>query len=381
MKYAFIPSKVGFTIAEIIISLTLFSMIMIFAFQALANVGIVRIDTLNKVDLETELYYFSEKLAALIKDGGTIDYEEYWNRKVRWTGSTHGYYDTLTGFGNYGSGWAIDFDDIAPAPIYGSGIYFCRSNPGSHMGTGWCLQGSNTFAMSQSWVYQRFGQYKYQFIDYNGNANADGWIPGDEDGNGLIQWDEDDVDQWEGPTIFDENVRELYLYNPTKKERIFFRWNVGLDPNRPTGATCTGTTGSGCLWNIEILKLVGKDYGDQHDGSSSGSYDGVIDTWVCHKDWEGNCGGPTTLVWTIPTGTASEWIPLFPSYINVQNIEFKLYPNKDPQKAWATTDPAVFVHPYVRIKLTLGFAWNRRKAIKNNDPKVNISTTLSLSEF
>lgn len=88
MKH-FIPTKVGFTIAEIIISLTLFSMIMIFAFQALANIGVVRIQTLNKVDLESELYYFSEKLASLIKDGGTIDYEEYWNRKVRGTGSTY----------------------------------------------------------------------------------------------------------------------------------------------------------------------------------------------------------------------------------------------------------------------------------------------------
>ncbi len=378
MKH-FIPTKVGFTIAEIIISLTLFSMIMIFAFQALANIGVVRIQTLNKVDLESELYYFSEKLASLIKDGGTIDYEEYWNRKVRGTGSTYWYYDTLTGFGNYGSGWVIDTDNVAPDPVYGSGFYFCRSNNGAQMVSSGCLLGSNTFSnLSQSGVFQRYGEYKYQFIDYNGNYNGDN---GDEDGNWSIQWDEDDVDLWEGPTIFDGNVRELYLYNPIKKERIFFRWKVGLDPNRPTGTTCTGTTGTGCLGNIEILKLVGKDFGEQHNGTSSWAYDSNIDTWVCHADWEGNCKGPVTTVGTIPTGTWAEWIPLFPSYINVENIEFKLYPNKDPLKAWSTSDPAVFVHPYVRMKLTLGFAWNRRKAIKDDNPKVNISTTLSLSEF
>jgi hypothetical protein len=37
---------------------------------------------LNRVALLEELYFFSEQLFTTIKDGGTLDYEEYWNRQA-----------------------------------------------------------------------------------------------------------------------------------------------------------------------------------------------------------------------------------------------------------------------------------------------------------
>ena len=40
-------------------------------------------------------------------------------------------------------------------------------------------------------VYQRYGQYALQFIDYNSNADGDN---GDEDGNLSVLDDEDDKD-------------------------------------------------------------------------------------------------------------------------------------------------------------------------------------------
>lgn len=72
---------------------------------------------------------------------------------------------------------------------------------------------------------------------------------------------------------------------------MFFRWTFKDDPDLPVGV-CNYTTGSGCLGNIEILRLRGKDIGLNHSGStSSGAYDGAIDTWTCHPDW--TCLGPT----------------------------------------------------------------------------------------
>ncbi len=52
----------------------------------------------QRVSLLEELYFFSEKLATIVKEGGTIDYEEYWARSVIGTGMTAGHYSSGTLF-------------------------------------------------------------------------------------------------------------------------------------------------------------------------------------------------------------------------------------------------------------------------------------------
>lgn len=99
--------------------------------------------------------------------------------------------------------------------------------------------------------------------------------------------DEDDKDIGDGPEILTGAIPELYLINPVTKERTFFRWNYKQETTQ--GApTCNMSTGSGCLGNIQILKLRGKDIGYDHTGSTSnsGTFDGIIDTWVCHPSWK-----------------------------------------------------------------------------------------------
>jgi hypothetical protein len=64
------------------ISMTVFSLLMIIVFDAVANIGIARTKSITRITLLEELYFFSEKLASSIKDGGIVDYEEYWNRQV-----------------------------------------------------------------------------------------------------------------------------------------------------------------------------------------------------------------------------------------------------------------------------------------------------------
>ena len=49
--------------------------------MAVENLSVSRIKTLNRVALLDELYFFSEQLFTGIKEGGTLDYEEYWNRQ------------------------------------------------------------------------------------------------------------------------------------------------------------------------------------------------------------------------------------------------------------------------------------------------------------
>jgi prepilin-type N-terminal cleavage/methylation domain-containing protein len=115
----------GFTILELMISMTLFAIIITSVILAVEHLSIARIKTLNRVALMEELYFFSEQLFMKIKDGGTIDYEEYWNRQAVGTQTQSGRYMKPTGVGNYGTG------GILLSGTYGTGIYLCRSNSGT----------------------------------------------------------------------------------------------------------------------------------------------------------------------------------------------------------------------------------------------------------
>ena len=98
-----------------------------------------------------------------------------------------------------------------------------------------------------------------------------------------------------------------------------------------------------------MLKLVGRDLGISHSSSSvsPGQYDGVIDTWECQSDF--NCLGTNNL----PSGADSEWVDLFPDYINVKDVRFYPFPSKDFGNAWKEGNPDNSVNAYVRFSITL----------------------------
>ena len=84
--------------------MTVFATIMIAVLQSVQNMSFVRIKTENRVKLLEELYFFSETLVSNIKDGGSLDFEEYWNRNSFSTTIGTGHYMFPSGVGNYGSG-------------------------------------------------------------------------------------------------------------------------------------------------------------------------------------------------------------------------------------------------------------------------------------
>ena len=377
------------------VSMTIFGLIMITVLDSVVNIGIARTRSVTRISLIEELYFFSEKLATSIKDGGIVDYEEYWNRQAVWTGTATGHYLLPTGFWNYGSGGIIN-----GGTNYGSWLYYCRSGGTipTKVWTGWCLTSNNSNAVGwnsnidYSGSYQRYGQYKLQYADYNGNNDGDS---GDEDADASwsIRGDEDDKDIGDGPTVLSWSTPELYLYNPLTKERTLFRRTYKQDdPSSPT--ICVMATWVGCIGNIEILRLNWLDIGMNHSWQNlePWAFDGVIDTWICHSDWPCTSGPtipPTAWNGRIPTGNDSEWLKMFPDYIDVRELKFAIYPQKDPWKSWAALDCiwawcpswfiSPFIQPYVRIQMTLGLAWEKRKIIRWDDPVITISTTVSLS--
>jgi hypothetical protein len=384
--------KSWFTIVEMILSLTLFTIIILVAFQVLWNIWIMRIRISDNLDINKDLYYATENLVTSIKDfEWDIDYEEYWNRASIWTLTSSWHYKDPTWYGNYWSGWVIW--DVTNAWFWDELVYVCRSWSWAEnrLWSWWCLEWKNysIYAPGTSvanapnrnykWKNQIYMEYYYQFIDLNEDYNDDGW---DENNDWSPYWDKDDADMGEWPVAFSGNeVKELYLFKKwldDTYERMFLRLNFILDPNAPTWATCDANwTWSWCLGNIQILKLVWKDLWIGHgvtDGNPFGRDDWKIDTWECNKDF--SCTWSTNL----PTWADSEWVNLLPNYINVKSLKFFLYPNKDYEYAWKDNDDNININPYLRLNIKIWFSWERKKQLKLSDPELNISTTINLNK-
>lgn len=76
-------NKQGFTLVEMVVSMVLMSMVLLAMYTAFQGIVINQARLQSEIDLNSHGYYATEKLIQLIKDGGGIDYEEYWNRRVR----------------------------------------------------------------------------------------------------------------------------------------------------------------------------------------------------------------------------------------------------------------------------------------------------------
>jgi len=58
----------AFTLIEMIISITIFAVIIIMAFDVLGNIGIVRSKVSDQFDMNNELYGAVEQLSSIIKE-------------------------------------------------------------------------------------------------------------------------------------------------------------------------------------------------------------------------------------------------------------------------------------------------------------------------
>lgn len=130
------------------VSITLFSGILLVAFSAFGNIAHLKNKIVSDVDVYEQLYVAVENLSSIIKDGGDIDYEEYFNRSLVGTTLSGGHYEVISGFGNYGLGGANG------TTTFGNDVYYCRSSSAAAantvIGNGCALTGSiNTSGVSQ----------------------------------------------------------------------------------------------------------------------------------------------------------------------------------------------------------------------------------------
>ena len=70
----------GFTLIEIMLWILIFSMVIVWGFQALSAIWYGKIKLVQSTDIQKQSIYFSEKFFEDIKSWGTLDYEEYFNK-------------------------------------------------------------------------------------------------------------------------------------------------------------------------------------------------------------------------------------------------------------------------------------------------------------
>lgn len=365
-----------YSLIEILLWITIFSIVISAWFYSFSSVLKGKIKIVEKTNIEKESFYFWEKLFSEIKKWWLIDYEEYFNRRIIWASTFSSWHYLIPSwFWNYWSWWTIFSNS------YWLWYYYCRSNNWTSMWTWGCATNNfNTYASSVNTKHQRYWQYSLQFIDFNSNKNADAWNLWDEDWNWNLIWDDDDENLWIWPEVFGSgwNVQELYLISWDKKVRTYFRRRVIRDTGNMTQtcdfSTPSQPTWSWCLWTIEILKLHQKDWGISHNQISSWTYDWVPDTWIIDPNFSWTW-------WLVAwSSTWKYWVPLFPDSINVKDVKFYLYPNKDLNLSWKEWGISNF-SPYLRISYTLLPSRKKRWNIKWSIPELKFATTIALSDI
>lgn len=404
---SFTKNKSWFTLIELMVAITIVSIITMSWFSVLNNAMTSKVFISEKIQIEKNAFVASEKFFELIKKGGTIDYEEYFNRDMLWDAQDQ-YWNFLVE-SKYWNEW--DTEIYSWTPPY---FYYCRSITWNKV-ENWCNEdihqnirvideSGSTSSNSMRWTNQIYWQYSFNFIDYNSNFDKeldnDKW---DENYDGNIIWDLDDTNLGVWPVAFtpeDKEFNYLYLVNPKTNERTFFEYRKILDPAAPTWITCPDSSLSDperfCMWQIIIKRMAWKDWGQTvsltwtKDTSDPTFWDWVIDTWIVHPEvsWKDESVDIESQIAHLDDD--SDWISnideyaysIFPDTINVKSIKYRVYPNIDSKYAWkALPDAKANISPFIRMEMVIAPSQKGKARFNLWDTKSSFSTTINLNNY
>jgi hypothetical protein len=401
MTFFSTSKKKAFTLLEVIITM----MVFFFVVTVITSLFIEMIKIKWWLDarqyLTRESYYLLEKLQVLSKNY-TIDYEEYWNRQQvgcvspsdpQWSGSSH--CTMMTYYGNDNSFWPL----IAWSSNYHM-LYSCSSVPASSSYIEWLpvvyadisLDASNFSQCAWqfqdilpqatlSWFIQSYGQYKKLFIDVQDDV---------DNTTGAVQ-DDDDLDRWDGPVaVYDATgVQELYLISHDGTNRLLIRKKL-LEQWDRDNSWLTWDSDNEKLYTLQILQLKGLDAWQKHDfdTSSSGVYDGQIDTWVCDSGAWFICHWFPPVGWAytwyyLPATSDDGWINLFASDMTITDRNILITPTKDPDLA--RKDTSSQISPSLQIQFIAKlYGKNRSSKIPRsqmNNYSIRLQTLFNVADL
>lgn len=378
--------KKAFTMIEMLLAISVFSIIMVIIINIYTNMVWLKYNIQAKQNLLESSYFIMERLNILLKDY-TIDYEEYFNRSAVWCNDTdkifhyfvwnvdenYGHCSIFTNYGNTNN-------FLANTWVFAN--YYCSSvtsetTPFYVYKNVYLDQWSGCYISG----YQSYWQYRDQFIDMKDDANYMAGVVNDDDDENL----------WIGPkAIFDQNnVKELYLISQDGNKRLLLRrkfmgsgdfnqtWWVGDIPGEK-------------LYTIQILKLRWFDAWDNHDfnvNSSTGVYDGKIDTRACDYSQGFVCDGIS--VWSniysgykLPLDENDWWEDLFDKNLTITDWNISVSPTKDPDYSFA--ESLVQINPYFTVSFSSQlYAGIRRTRLETQLEEFNLhlKTTFNTRNF
>jgi len=308
--------KKWFTLIEIILVVLISSSIILIMYRLLETLPKVKNFNDARQTLIQETNDIMDRFAVIFQDY-TVDYEEYYSRKALGCTLSGWYCKEYTMYGNWH--WSSQ-EHLLYYNVYNST--------------------TNTPPYS-------FWEYKNTFWAYR-------W---DTDNDWSVVWDADDRDEWKWAIAIPNTVNELYLISHDGSRRIFLR--RFLHEYTAAEKTLYGSTG---FYTIQMLKLRGFDAWSKHNidpNSSSGVFDGQTDTWACDYGQMYICnwsGVHATLYpnYKLPKNIDDWRVDLFDEKINITDRKIDIYPQEDPNLAWA--DMQQQINPYIRISLTAGLS-------------------------
>ncbi|MFZ2151273.1 MAG: hypothetical protein WAZ12_04295 [Candidatus Absconditicoccaceae bacterium] len=371
----------GFTLIEMLLALTGFLVIIVIVIGIYIRIINIRDDIDARQNLIQESYFTLEKLNILLRDF-TIDYEEYFNRSMigcdtggatfSWDIGDNGHCDLFT---NYGNGSNINLSYSGSFSLYYCSSYGAEDFPlpiytgygDGYIWTGCAISG-----------YQSFGEYSRQFRDMKKDRDTVQGVVNDED--------DDDVGFGPEAILNATGVKELYLISQDNKQRIFFRRALIDSGDWNKDGTISGDTEK--RYNIQVLKLKGFDAGSNHNfdiTTSSGIYDGVIDTRACDYSLGFRCNGqdigPAYTGYNLPSDPDDGRVNMFPKNITIADRNLIISPTKNPEYS---RKEGFQINPYFTISINNKlygeiWQWKIGKAIDNFN--LNLQTTLSTKNF
>lgn len=398
--------NLGFTLVEVLVAVALTGVILLTGYSAFQRIMEAQATLWAAIDVQKNLFYTNEKLASLIRGGGSIDYEEYFNRRML------GYDqekrpDGIFTFKNYSHFW--NGNDSGGKQM----LYYC----GVSTSTGEeCLETNAVFdaslypaslppagdatipitsATPPPFWHQPYGQYAALAYNYlNPGFPLPIKLPPVFTSAGVINIASRDINgavSMGNQNIIDIWLPELYLIKQNLDNsytRTYFRHVYVQDPFTVGSQTCTPTTSlDGCLGKIQITKLEACD--------TVWTPDGIIDAWI---------PSPEFAIWTVVCPTLADlsgiyqaaheeeidpgdippnlnWIDVTSPDMNVVRATFLPNPLKIPTLMSPGWDDAQSPRVSVYLEVALSTKLRNKSFIRTdmNHPRILI-TTYDLSE-
>ena len=400
--------KKAFTLVEMLISSVILWIVLLVIIQIYSSLIKMKVDIFTKSELVKNTNSIIEQVNIIMKNY-TIDYEEYFNRKIVWCNSawwnsfswnvgTWWYCKKFTFYGNRNSitsssntwnnilynctshdnwNWLVEkpwWNDCEWTSGTWTNYIYEEKNSWDLSNGSWCVD-----SMSNPWL-QSFWEYKLQFWDVKWNADWNLWCLADDD----------DTDLWKWPVaIWDNlNVKELYLISKDWKNRIYLRrklvstWDFNWDGN-------IDYTWWEALYKLQILKLKWFDIGSGHNANSVWSTvnDGKIDTWACDASQWFICKWASIWWWytsyKLPKDENDGWTDITTNNITFTKFNLSIFPTIKPSYWWY--DTWIQISPYVRLNLQtrfypVNYIW-RVNPDKMRKYSMNIQTTFSIKPY